>query len=190
MNLNICPWCGKKINRFKDRKGWVKKKTPLELIFAKCHHCHNYYGQTVKSKRAAFSALGMLLSFILGILFDNGWIALFALVFIIPLLTSPLKKMNENEEVIIENISVYMMTVKQEYQKISKNKYYYFSEDFESNPVFTLISPIYIHSYNVRERTLTFSFIYQNQSNATVFDGTEKTIYNRKGEVGVVQYLV
>ena len=189
MYQNICPWCGKKIDRLKDRKGRLQKKTPLELIFAECHHCHNYYGQTVKSKRAAFSALGMLLSFILGILFDNGWIALFALVFIIPLLTSPLIKMNENEEIITEEKSVYIMTVKQEYQKISKNKYYYFSEDFESNPVFTQISPIYIRSYNTREKTLTFSFIYQNQSNKTVFDGTDKTVYNRKGKVCVIQNL-
>lgn len=81
------------------------------------------------------------------------------------------------------------MTVKQEYQKISKNKYYYFSEDFESNPVFTQISPIYIRSYNTREKTLTFSFIYQNQSNKTVFDGTDKTVYNRKGKVCVIQNL-
>lgn len=187
MKENICPWCGKKINRFKDRNGVAKKKTPLGLRFAKCSYCDNYYGQSTKSKRCIFSIIGIVISIIAGAIY-NSWICFFSFVFIGFVLTSPLKKMTEKEDVIIEKKSVYKIEVNEEFQKISKKHYYYFNKNFNDNEVFTLTSPIYVHKYNVKKRILTFSFMYDHQSNVTVFDGTKKIIYNRKGKVGIIQY--
>lgn len=100
MSRNRCPWCGKKINRFKDGKNVRQRITPAAFRFARCSHCHEYYGQNVRSKRVVICFICLWVILLIGCLLKNGYIALSSLIFALVAITSPLEKMNEKEEVI------------------------------------------------------------------------------------------
>lgn len=134
MKNSNCPWCGHKINRFKDQQGVRKRKTPSRLRFAKCSHCLHYYGQNVKSKRNVIAFIAIVLSLILSICFQNAYMLLLIFFFLGIVVTSPLEKMTDDENV-FEDVKNYKWNINTD--SLSKRLSYYktvpngfFDEDF------------------------------------------------------------
>ena len=102
MKNSHCPWCGHKINRFKDRQGVRQRKTPFGLRFARCSHCCNYYGQNIKSKRNIIAFICICLLILLSFILQNGYIIFISFIPLYFVITSPLEKMTYDEEVFKE----------------------------------------------------------------------------------------
>ena len=100
MREDRCPWCGKRINRFRDQQNVQKKKTPANLRFARCSHCGNYYGQNVYSVRNKLCFAGGILTLLAGLLSGIYYILFLSIPFVLLVVTSPIVKMTENEDVV------------------------------------------------------------------------------------------
>lgn len=173
---NRCPWCGKKINRYINQKEILPQKTPANLRFARCFHCHNYYGQNLKSKRNILLLLTALMLFTVGAIFENIYIMCLSLPVAVLILFTPLKKMDEKEEVIAFQNTELEAFVTERYKKIHIHDIYFFSIDFDQYECFSTVSPIYIIRSN--KNRLVVSFLYEHPQNIELLNRNNVLIYN------------
>lgn len=173
---NRCPWCGKKINRYINQKEILPQKTPANLRFARCIHCHNYYGQNLKSKRNILLLLTALILFTVGAIFENTYIMCLSLPVALLILFTPLKKMDEKEAVVAFQHTELEAVVTEHYIKIHIHDIYFFSIDFDKYECFSTVSPIYIISSDKNQ--ITFSFLYEHPQNIELLNQNNVLIYN------------
>lgn len=151
MKNSNCPWCGHKINRFKDQQGVRKRKTPLHLRFAQCSHCFHYYGQNTKSKRNVIAFIAIVLSLILSICFQNAYMLLLIFFFLGIVVTSPLERMTPDEN-IFEDVKNYKWNINTD--SLSKRLSYYKEAPngfFDEDLVITEDNKYGIFFYNICE---------------------------------------
>ena len=151
MKNSSCPWCGHKINRFKDQQGVRKRKTPLRLRFAQCSHCFHYYGQNTKSKRNVIAFIAIVLSLILSVCFQNAYMLLLIFFFLGIVVTSPLERMTPDEN-IFEDVKNYKWNINTD--SLSKRLSYYKAVPngfFDEDLVITEDNKYGIFFYNICE---------------------------------------
>ena len=181
MNKKRCPWCGKIIDYASDRKNVIKKKTPRYLLFARCGHCHNYYGQTTNSKRMTMCFCGIGLLVLMGVAFDNIIPMILSVFLILFASFGPLEKMNENEEKIIsDKFPQLKIIVLETYSGFRRNEYYFLTDLFDNMPCFSVVSPIRILSFDKRDNKLLACFLYDHCQNIEYMDKDIVNVYNSK----------
>ena len=171
-----CPWCGKIIKRHYDQRFVKKEKTPTNLRFSRCSYCNNYYGQNVNSNRWCFLVICLLL--VLGILTKCFYISFSSILLILFVLFAPIVKMDEEENEVICNSLKIKMEIVSKSSKIKLHKLYFLDNEFDKYDCFSIVSPIYIHSFDKKTKKFLVSFIYENKQNAEYINISYVDLYN------------
>ena len=125
-----CPWCGKKIARFPEGTEATRNRryTPRLLTFSYCPCCNHYYGQSVCTKRGIICSVGLSLCLLMSFLLKNGLFLLPILVFAGVILTSPLLKMTEKEDLVFEEEPITQCVQYEGACMVEPHEYYFFDE--------------------------------------------------------------
>lgn len=180
MNKKRCPWCGKIINRFDNQKKVNKLKTPQNLIFARCIHCKNFYGQSLSTPRNLFCSLVIIFLILLGVLLQNIFIAFSSLIFILLIIISPIVRMDKSEHYIRFSPYYYNIQILKYYSKIKKNKIYFLNCKFDQMEAFSTESPIYIKSINRKTNYACVCFLYDCDHNIELLNKTHIEVFDNK----------
>lgn len=175
MDNKRCPWCGRK-NTF---RGIVEKKaTPRLLTFTKCGCCNNYYGQNIYTKKGQIAVGIILLSCFLVFLLDNGLIFLIVPGVMIYLLALPMERMTADEHVVEDDAVILTAKIVGESNLLKKNDLYFFSDNFDNNPILENASPIKVRAYNKDQEIIEFSFLYESEKNREYMNNSPVCIYD------------
>lgn len=114
--------------------------------------------------------------FTVGAIFENTYIMCLSLPVALLILFTPLKKMDEKEEVIAFQNTELEVFVTERYKKIHIHDIYFFSIDFDQYECFSTVSPIYIIRSN--KNRLVVSFLYEHPQNIELLNRNNVLIYN------------
>ena len=148
--MKRCPWCGKKIDCRYDSRRVKQNKLPRFFLFARCSNCDKYYGQAV------FTSVYMKIMFYLFVpsliaayLLQEGRILIIYLLLLIPsVFLIPIRKMNENEELVTDDCEKKYFSIYMGKYHIRKNQIYFLTDRFDNYSAFSAVSPICIETFD------------------------------------------
>lgn len=177
--MKRCPWCGKKINCRYDSRRVKQNKLPRFFLFARCSNCDKYYGQAV------FTSVYMKIMFypfvpllITAYILQEGRILMIYLFLLIPtVFLIPIRKMNENEEFVLEDYEKKYFSVYSGKHPVKKKQIYFLTDRFDDCAAFSAVSPICIESFNKKSGEILWHFLYEHPDNIGYVDKDEFEIY-------------
>lgn len=192
MNLNRCPWCGKKIKRQLDCHA-EKKRTPRYFRFARCPHCDHYYGQHIySSKYMRFEFFAFLPVVLLTFIFQfYPLLLIYAASLILPCFLIPLTRMDEQEEPIEpDKMLAFKASLIEKEHMIKARRFYFLTDRFDDCEVFSTVSPICVDSFDRKHNTISGYFLYDHPQNAEYRNQDTAILYDSDGKpVGKIQFL-
>lgn len=179
MNRKRCPWCGKVIDRSKDKmllKDRYGSSVPRYLHIANCSHCGRNYGQvpmyphllTMHILVTALAVLTFALQSVIIFVF-----LILALGFDVFLhVTMPYSKLDEKGKPAEKNSDLNCeMEILEKYGELKPYELYFLNNDFDAFEPFVLASPIHIYSVKKKSNIVLGEFLYMNEKN---YDHIEK----------------
>ena len=144
------PLCGKKIDCRYDSRRVKQNKLLRFFLFARCSNCDKYYGQAV------FTSVYMKIMFYLFVpsliaayLLQEGRILIIYLLLLIPsVFLIPIRKMNENEELVTDDCEKKYFSIYMGKYHIRKNQVYFLTDRFDNYSAFSAVSPICIETFD------------------------------------------
>lgn len=177
--MKRCPWCGKKINCRYDSRRVKQSKLPRFFLFARCSNCDKYYGQAV------FTSTYMKIMFYLFVpslitayLLQEERILIIYLLLLIPsVFLIPIRKMNENEEFVLEDCEKKYFSAYSGKRPVKKKQIYFLTDRFDDCAAFSAVSPVCIESFNKKSGEVLWHFLYEHPDNMKYADKDEFEIY-------------
>ena len=174
MNKKRCPWCGKIIDKEKDKTLWKDRYTssvPRFLHLADCSHCRHKYGQVPMLyphllKITVLLVLLAVLTFVL-----QSWILLALLFLAIGLdiflhVKTPYSKLDDKGKSHEKNTDLDCeIEILEKYGEINRYEIYFLNNNFDAFEPFVLASPIHVYSINKKSNTALGEFLYMNEKN-------------------------
>ena len=173
MNRKRCPWCGKRIDKTKDKdKSFWQDTFPGNSLLhrADCSHCGHKYGQfpifpyLVKIDLLVILLLALTFAFQSGILLVITLFALLTMLFLH--LSMPYSKLNDTGKPCEENTDLdCKIVVLEAYGKIKRYELYFLVGCFDDFDPFVLPSPIHLYSVSKKSDVLLGEFLYMHERN-------------------------
>ena len=179
MNRTRCPWCGKRIDKVKDRDkvSWQDMSLGHSMLHkANCSHCGHKYGQFPVFPYLFKMDMLVLLLVILVFVFQSALLfaALFLLLFLNVFLhlSMSYSKLDDTGKPVEENTDLYCkMKILEKYGKIKRYELYFLNDSFDGFETFTQAAPIYIYFVSQKSDTVLGEFLYMHEKN---YDFMEK----------------
>ena len=173
MNRKRCPWCGKKIDKTKDKdKSFWQYAIPGYSILkrADCTHCGHKYGQFPIYPHLLICDLLVLLFVILLFIFQS---VLLLVVAILSLLLDlfihlfmPYSKLDDKGKPCEDNSDLHCkMVIIEKYGEIKRYELYFLNDCFDDYKPFVLASPICVYYASNKSNTVFGEFLYMNEKN-------------------------
>lgn len=89
----------------------------------------------------------------------------------------PIRKMNENEEFVLEDYEKKYFSVYSGKHPVKKKQMYFLTDRFDDCAAFSAVSPICIESFNKKSREVLWHFLYEHPDNMKYADRDEFEIY-------------
>lgn len=179
MNRTRCPWCGKRIDKGKDKIYFHDVYSPTVPRFlrkANCHHCRHKYGQVPLLPYVLKTSLAVLVLVVLAFVFQSVFLLVCTLAPCLLLLFTPYSKLNdEGKQCETNTDSLCEFVIMDEYEKLKSNELYFLEDDFDDFEPFLLASPILIHYVSKKANTVLGEFIYMHEKN---YDYINKDLCN------------
>lgn len=177
--MKRCPWCGKKIDCRYDSRRVKQNKLPRFFLFARCSNCDKYYGQAV------FTSVYMKIMFYLFVpllitayILQEGRILMIYLFLLIPtVFLIPIRKMNENEEFVLEDYEKKYFSVYSGKHPVKKKQIYFLTDRFDDCAAFSAVSPVCIEKFDKKSGKVMWHFLYEHTDNMRYADKDEFEIY-------------
>ena len=184
-----CPWCGKIMNRHKDKRKLSDRwdsSVPSRLRLARCRHCGHKYGQI---PTFPYVYINIIIAFLLllgcfWVIYEleiSVWFALFPMMCVYYLFRTftPYSKLNDRgRQVDINNDMLCCALIIETYGKIKCNEIYFLSDDFDLFEPYTLASPIHVYHINKKEKYVTGEFLYMHEKNYNYIDKDVCELYD------------
>lgn len=170
MNRTRCPWCGKIIDRSKDKILWrdvvERRATPRMLHQANCSHCGHKYGQIPVMRYVLAIVFLVLLIVILGFVFQSAVLLVASVIPCFLLLFMPYSKLDDEGKPCDDNPDLHCkITMIEKYGEIKRYELYFLNNCFDEFEPFTLASPIYVYYASKKSNTVLGEFLYMNEKN-------------------------
>ena len=179
MNRTRCPWCGKRIDKAKDKDKTFWKNIGLGVSLlhkANCAHCGRMYGQFPVFSYLFKIDLLTILIVVLTFVFQSEIL----FVISIPILLfdfllhvfMPYSKLNDKGKPCEENTDLCCkMVVLEKNAEIKSYELYFLNDCFDDFEPFVLASPIHIDHISKKDDTVSGEFLYMHEKN---YDFIEK----------------
>lgn len=182
--IDRCPWCGKTINKRRDKSDFTVKNS---YRIANCSHCFKKYGQVPTFPHMFINIFIFLAGilpcgFISDKLFGNPIVLVvveFAVFLYLSHKFTPYAKLDDRQrQVDINNDMLCCALIIEVYEKLRCNEIYFLSDDFDSFETYTLASPIHVYHINKKEKYLTGEFLYMHEKNYEYIDKDVCELYD------------
>ncbi len=183
MNTTRCPWCGKIIDKEKDKTEWkdrlANRSVSRQFHLAKCSHCGHKYGQAFTSPYMLTIWLSGSALFILGLVLQFIPL-LFAPILVIVLgQFAPYSKLDEDCSTVEKREELMCdLEIVERCGKITPYEIYFLEDNFDSFEPFILASPIQIDRVSKKKGVASGSFLYMNEKNYNYIDSDICNLYN------------
>lgn len=170
MNRKRCPWCGKRIDKAKDR-GFCRNtslNTPVRrmLYVAKCSHCGYLYGQVPAFPYGVVIGGIFLLGLVLSLVFRSGVLLFVAVLSLLLFRLTPYSRLNnEGKACKKEPDLLCEFTVIEKYGRIRRGGLYFLDDRFDRSGPFSLASPVQVRSAPGKSGTVRGRFLYRQEKN-------------------------
>lgn len=170
MNRTRCPWCGKKIDRNKDKIRWEdvvdKRVTPEYLRQANCSHCGHKYRQ-VPVMRYVLAILAVVLFLVvLALIVQSVMLLLASVLPFFLLLRMPYSKLDDTGKPSeVSGDLLCEITILEKLGKIRRDDLYFLDAGFDGFEPFTHASPICVYEASKKSNTVFGEFLYRNEQN-------------------------
>lgn len=169
MNRTRCPWCGKTIDKNKDKmlfKDVYSPAVPQFLHISNCNHCGHKYGQVPLWKYVVMIGAGVLLLIILAFIFQSPWLFIGIIIPVIMFSFMPFSKLNDDGKICEINTDLLCkIEIIEKYQKIKCDEIYFLNDNFDDFNPFSSVSPISIYKISKNYDILFGEFLYMNEKN-------------------------
>lgn len=169
MNRKRCPWCGKIIDKKKDKISWddvYSPSVPRWLHQANCGHCRNKYGQVPIRRLVWKIDIAVVLLLIAAFVFESVFLLVTAFLPVFFNALTPYSKLDDKGKT--REINTDLLCEFSVIDKCGKLKPYelYFLEDgFDGYEPFFPASPIQIHNISKKDNTVLGEFLYMHEKN-------------------------
>ena len=173
MNRTRCPWCGKRIDKTKDKdKSFWQYAIPgySMLKRADCAHCGHKYGQFPIYPYLLICDLLVLVIVVLLFIFQSyfllfvSFLALLSDLFMHLLM--PYSKLDDKGKPCEDDSDLHCkMVIIEKYGEIKCHDLYFLDNCFDDFEPFILASPIYIYYVPPKSSTVLGEFLYMNKKN-------------------------
>lgn len=173
MNRKRCPWCGKRIDKAKDKdKSFWKNAIPgySMLHRANCAHCGHKYGQfpifpyLLKMDFLVLVLVVLVFVFQSVVLFIVAFLSLVLSLFMH--LSMPYSKLDDNDNPSEGNMDLYCkMVIIEKYGGIKRYELYFLNDCFDTVEPFVLASPIHVYSVSKKSKVVFGEFLYMHEKN-------------------------
>lgn len=168
MNRKRCPWCGKRIDKTKDKMLW--KDSSLGhfsmLHISNCAHCRHKYGQLPYCPYALKITLGILAVIVLGFVFQSMFLILGVPILCLLYLFIPYFKLDDKGKPCEENAELSCeMRMLEKYGEIKRDDLYFLTDSFDDFDPFAVASPIHMYYVSKKSDTLLGEFLYMHEQN-------------------------
>ena len=183
MNRTRCPWCGKIIDKYKDKAEWKDRidnpSVSRRFVLARCSHCRHKYGQVFFSPYVlTLYALGIVALFF-------GLVLKFVPLLFVPVVClflshlAPYSKLNEDCTATEEREElIYDIAIIESYGKIKPYEIYFLEDNFDSFEPFIPASPVQINRVSNKKGKACGSFLYMNENNCIFTERDECNLYD------------
>lgn len=179
MNRKRCPWCGKIIDKSKDKRLWKERYTssvPRYLHMSNCSHCRHKYGQVPMYPHLL--TMHILVAVLAVLTFALQSVILLVLLILALALdlflhvTMPYSKLDEKGKPPEENTELDCeIEILERYGELKRYELYFLNNDFDAFEPLVLASPIHIYSVKKKSNIVFGEFLYMNEKN---YDHIEK----------------
>lgn len=168
MNRTRCPWCGKKINKSKDKTAWRDAykypSVPRMLHKATCGHCGHKYGQLPVFQHILRIVFIVILTVILAFALQSGILFVLAFVPFFWLVFTPYSKLDDEGKPCEVNTDLLCkIVIIEKYNKINRHELYFLNNNVDDFDPFVLASPIYIYNISKKSNIVSGEFLYINE---------------------------
>lgn len=117
-------------------------------------------------------------SLIAAYLLQEGRILIIYLLLLIPsVFLIPIRKMNENEELVTDDCEKKYFSIYMGKYHIRKNQVYFLTDRFDNYSAFSAVSPICIETFDKKSGKVIWHFLYGHNDNTKYADKDELEIY-------------
>ena len=173
MNKKRCPWCGKIIDKSKDKdKDFWENRGPgySFLNRANCSHCGRKYGQFPMYphllKMNILLVIFAVLTFALQSVILSVLLILSVFLDAFLHVTMPYSKLDDKGKPSEETTELDCdIEILEKYGELKRYELYFLNNDFDAFEPFVLASPIHIYSVNKKSNVALGEFLYMNEKN-------------------------
>lgn len=173
MNRTRCPWCGKRIDRTKDKdKSFWQYSIPgySMLRRADCTHCGHKYGQFPIYPYLFICDLLVLVIVVLLFIFQSYFLLFVSFLALLSdffmHLLMPYSKLDDKGKPYEDNSDLHCkMVIIEKYGEIKRYDLYFLDNRFDDFEPFTLASPIYIYYVSSKSSMALGEFLYMSPKN-------------------------
>lgn len=173
MNRKRCPWCGKVIDKAKDKDHsfWQNAFPGYSILHkADCSYCGHKYGQFPIFPRLLMMNLLVVVLVVLTFAFQSAILFVLLLVSIVLDLFMhvfmPYSKLDDRGKPSEENTDLYCkFVVLEKYSQIKCYELYFLNDCFDNFDTFVLSSPIQVYSIPKKSNIISGEYIYMHEKN-------------------------
>lgn len=170
MNRKRCPWCGKIIDKNKDkiffRDVFFSPSVPLMLLQANCSHCGHKYGQAPIFSYVLIIVCIILLSVVLAFVFQSALLLFVAALSCALFCFMPYSKLDDEGKTCEENTDLLCkFVIIDKFDKIKRGELYFLNNRFDDFEPFVLASPVSVYSVSKKSNMVFGEFLYMNEKN-------------------------
>lgn len=184
MNRNRCPWCGKRIDKNKDKKYWQDVFPGRSMLHtANCAHCGHKYGQFPIYPYLLICDLLVVVIIVLLFIFQSYFLLFVSLLALLSdlfmHLRMPYSKLDDKGTPCEDNSDLHCkMVIVEKYGEIKHHELYFLDNRFDDFEPFILASPIYIYHVSRKSSAVFGEFLYMNEKNRNYIRQESCELYN------------
>lgn len=180
MNRRRCPWCGKRIDKKKDKIFWRDVIPGHSMLHtANCAHCGHKYGQIPLFPYVWKIGLLTFLIFILSFVFKSGVLFVGAAIPCALFLFMPYSKLDDKGRPCEFDESLeYQIKVLDKYGKIKRDELYFLNNCIDSFEPFSLVAPICIRYIHSKTNIILGEFLYIHKQNYDFIERDSCDLYD------------
>ena len=170
MNRKRCPWCGKIIDKKKDKISWgdviEKRDVPRRLHQANCGHCRHKYGQVPILRLVWKIDIAIVLLLIAAFVFESVFLFVVAFLPVFFNTLTPYSKLDDKGKTREINTDLLCgFSVIDKCGKLKPYELYFLEDGFDQFEPFFPASPIQIHNISKKDNTVLGEFLYMHEKN-------------------------
>ena len=180
MNRRRCPWCGKRIDKNKDKIFWQDVIPGYSMLHtANCAHCGRKYGQIPLFSYVWRIGVVVLLILSLAFVFQSGLLLFVAVIPCVGFLFMPYSKLDDKGRYSETNTDLFCkIKVIEKYKNIKRDDIYFLNDSFDNLEPFVDVSPINIYYVPKKGDIVLGEFLYMNEKNLDFIEKDSCNLYD------------